>query len=196
MSATLKIAVDALATIVPQHHLHDRCRRGIPSSPPPIASSADGVSSQALGGRPARGALSLSNRFSSRSTGRIHTSIWKSASNRHRGGRTGLTVQARKDSQAPGDHLGPRISGDLHPELSYPYKKKNSFGSKSSETGWVGVNTNWWGEMNTCDTDEVYILLFGVGTGQEGVYSLQRLNEDGLPKDTVLAFAAQRDAER
>jgi len=91
--------------------------------------------------------------------------------------------------------------GDLtrqHSEFSFRFSQEHlAAESKATETGWYGVNTNWWGEMSTYDTaDEVYILLFGVGTGQEGVYSLQRLTADGLPMDTVLAFAAQRDAER
>jgi hypothetical protein len=65
------------------------------------------------------------------------------------------------------------------------------------EAGWYGVNTNWWDELKTYDNkDEVFILLFGIGTGQEGVYSLQRISEEGLPLDTVLAFATQRDADK
>jgi len=65
------------------------------------------------------------------------------------------------------------------------------------EDGWYGVNTRWWTDLhNYDDVKSVCVLLFGVGTGQEGVYSLQRWTDDGLPHDTVLAFASPRDAER
>ena len=93
----------------------------------------------------------------------------------------------------------PRDLTREHQELlfGYPTEPVASNPVSPSENGWFGVNTNWWGEMSTYgSSDTVYILLFGVGTGQEGVYSLQRLTADGLPMDTVLAFAAERDAIR
>lgn len=48
----------------------------------------------------------------------------------------------------------------------------------------------------------VSVLLFGAGTGQTGVYSLQQWTEEedgadgGLPHDTVLAFESPSDAEQ
>jgi len=62
---------------------------------------------------------------------------------------------------------------------------------------WRGMNTSWWSEISRYAAHEqVFVLLFGVGSGNEGVYSLQRWTEDGLPHDTVLAFASKQDAER
>mmetsp|Transcript_27819 Transcript_27819/g.66105 ORF Transcript_27819/g.66105 Transcript_27819/m.66105 type:complete len:424 (+) Transcript_27819:411-1682(+) len=45
---------------------------------------------------------------------------------------------------------------------------------------------------------EVFVILFGVGEeGHEGIYSLRAVNrDDGLPRDTIIAFEDQADAER
>jgi len=61
---------------------------------------------------------------------------------------------------------------------------------------WGGMDTLWWTELDVYKNAPcVYVLLFGVGTTQEGVYSLQRRTNEGLPEDTVLAFATKADAD-
>jgi len=116
-----------------------------------------------------------------------------------------VQTHARQDSQAPGDPCSGSREFDTSGEIARENRDENlahgqdAFVSDAEcwEAGWYGVNTNWWDELKTYDNkDEVFILLFGAGTGQEGVYSLQRISEEGLPLDTVLAFATQRDAEK
>mmetsp|Transcript_68668 Transcript_68668/g.217182 ORF Transcript_68668/g.217182 Transcript_68668/m.217182 type:complete len:345 (-) Transcript_68668:1991-3025(-) len=50
---------------------------------------------------------------------------------------------------------------------------------------------NWWDSLET-----VYVLLFGVGTETEGIYSLRSANDEGLPVDIILAFEDPDDAKR
>lgn len=44
--------------------------------------------------------------------------------------------------------------------------------------------------------DAVYILVFGAGTGSEGLYSLQERTKDDVPVDIILAFPTHEDAAR
>ena len=44
--------------------------------------------------------------------------------------------------------------------------------------------------------DAVYILVFGAGTGSEGLYSLQEHTKDDVPVDIILAFPTHEDAAR
>lgn len=48
------------------------------------------------------------------------------------------------------------------------------------------------------DLSQVYVILFGVGsTETEGIYSLRVMSRnDGLPQDTIIAFASKEDADR
>lgn len=44
---------------------------------------------------------------------------------------------------------------------------------------------------------QVYIILFGLGMEEEGIYSLRAIRrEDYLPQDTIIAFVESDDAER
>ena len=42
----------------------------------------------------------------------------------------------------------------------------------------------------------MYILVFGAGTGSEGLYSLQERTKDDVPVDIILAFPTHEDAAR
>jgi len=42
----------------------------------------------------------------------------------------------------------------------------------------------------------VYILVFGAGSGSEGVYSLQERTREDVPVDIILAFPTYEDASR
>ncbi|KAK3284782.1 hypothetical protein CYMTET_7585 [Cymbomonas tetramitiformis] len=65
------------------------------------------------------------------------------------------------------------------------------------DKGWGALSTDWWTDLSDfTDAPAVHVLLFGVGTSQEGVYSVQRKSECGMPDDTILAFAGKSDAER
>lgn len=65
------------------------------------------------------------------------------------------------------------------------------------DKGWGALSTDWWTDLSDfTDALAVHVLLFGVGTAQEGVYSVQRKSECGMPDDTILAFAGKSDAER
>jgi hypothetical protein len=46
------------------------------------------------------------------------------------------------------------------------------------------------------DDEAVYILVFGAGTGSEGLYSLQERTKDDIPVDIILAFTTNEDASR
>lgn len=46
------------------------------------------------------------------------------------------------------------------------------------------------------DHEPVYILVFGAGTGSEGLYSLQERTKEDVPVDIILAFPAEDDAAR
>ena len=46
------------------------------------------------------------------------------------------------------------------------------------------------------DHEPVYILVFGAGTGSEGLYSLQERTKEDVPVDISLAFPAEDDAAR
>lgn len=46
-------------------------------------------------------------------------------------------------------------------------------------------------------TDDIYVILFGVGESEmEGIYSLRATSPDGVPVDTVVAFADETGAQR
>lgn len=48
----------------------------------------------------------------------------------------------------------------------------------------------------SCPT-QVFVILFGVGErDQEGIYSLRALSQDGLPRETIIAFESEEDAQR
>jgi hypothetical protein len=46
------------------------------------------------------------------------------------------------------------------------------------------------------DHEPVYILVFGAGTGSEGLYSLQERTKEDVPVDIILGFPAEEDALR
>lgn len=46
------------------------------------------------------------------------------------------------------------------------------------------------------DCDSVFILVFGSGTGSEGLYSLQERTKEDVPVDIILAFPTEDDARR
>jgi hypothetical protein len=44
---------------------------------------------------------------------------------------------------------------------------------------------------------QVFVILFGVGDrDQEGIYSLRALSQEGLPRETIIAFESEEDAQR
>ena len=45
---------------------------------------------------------------------------------------------------------------------------------------------------------QVHVILFGVGSAEtEGIYSLRAMSrDDGVPKDTIIAFESEDDATR
>eukprot|EP00899_Mesostigma_viride_P025164 jgi/Mesvir1/5832/Mv00627-RA.1 len=51
--------------------------------------------------------------------------------------------------------------------------------------------SNWWRSI-----DHVCILLFNVGTANEGIYCVQTRNRYGLPVNVIQAFECREDAER
>jgi len=57
-----------------------------------------------------------------------------------------------------------------------------------------------WGSLEELSTvhngKHVYILVFGAGTGSEGVYSLQERTREDIPVDIILAFRSYEDASR
>lgn len=47
------------------------------------------------------------------------------------------------------------------------------------------------------EMEEIYVILFGVGDdGDEGIYSLKSMSQQGVAVDTVIAFENEVDAER
>lgn len=46
------------------------------------------------------------------------------------------------------------------------------------------------------DHEAVFVLVFGAGTGSEGLYSLQERTTEDVPVDIILAFPAEEDAAR
>lgn len=57
-----------------------------------------------------------------------------------------------------------------------------------------------WSNLQDLDTvpddTSVYILVFGHGTGSEGLYSLQERTKEDVPVDIILAFPSHEDAAR
>ena len=57
-----------------------------------------------------------------------------------------------------------------------------------------------WSNLQDLDTvpddKSVYILVFGHGTGSEGLYSLQERTKEDVPVDIILAFPSHEDAAR
>lgn len=72
-----------------------------------------------------------------------------------------------------------------------------------SDMGWKGASRSRsvsWGNLEDLsevpNERHVYILVFGAGTGNEGVYSLQERTREDVPVDIILAFPSYEDASR
>lgn len=108
---------------------------------------------------------------------------------------TSASAAFEEDSSAS-DREGTPSSSMRHPEVSLH--------AHMNTDGWSDGSTPlYWASLEQfMHLECVSVLLFGAGTGQTGVYSLQQWTEEedgadgGLPHDTVLAFESPSDAEQ
>ena len=81
----------------------------------------------------------------------------------------------------------------------YPFSLDEHSASNNSVGGPVARGVCWSNLQDLEDVPDhepVYILVFGAGTGSEGLYSLQERTKEDVPVDIILAFPAEDDAAR
>jgi hypothetical protein len=81
----------------------------------------------------------------------------------------------------------------------YPFSLDEHSTSNDSVGGSVARGVCWSNLQDLEDVPDhepVYILVFGAGTGSEGLYSLQERTKEDVPVDIILAFPAEDDAAR
>ena len=81
----------------------------------------------------------------------------------------------------------------------YPFSLDAHSASNNSVGGPVARGVCWSNLQDLEDVPDhepVYILVFGAGTGSEGLYSLQERTKEDVPVDIILAFPAEDDAAR
>jgi len=81
----------------------------------------------------------------------------------------------------------------------YPFSLDEHSASNNSVGGSVARGVCWSNLQDLEDVPDhepVYILVFGAGTGSEGLYSLQERTKEDVPVDIILAFPSEDDAAR
>jgi len=81
----------------------------------------------------------------------------------------------------------------------YPFSLDEHSASNNSVGGPVARGVCWSNLQDLEDVPDhepVYILVFGAGTGSEGLYSLQERTKEDVPVDIILAFPSEDDAAR
>lgn len=105
----------------------------------------------------------------------------------------GLSPQGEDASSSAAASAASRHVDSL--EFQYPYPIGDAANAVSPMARGV-----CWSNLQDLDTvpddNSVYILVFGAGTGSEGLYSLQERTKEDVPVDIILAFPSHEDAAR
>lgn len=109
-----------------------------------------------------------------------------------------LSRAARRAAAAAADRKrSPSLDGSAGSD-DYPFSlddhsaTNNSVGPMARGVCWSNLQDL----EDVPDHEPVYILVFGAGTGSEGLYSLQERTKEDVPVDIILGFPAEEDALR
>ena len=95
-------------------------------------------------------------------------------------------------------HFGGYSADDAAGADDYPFSlddaatANNSVGPAARGVCWSNLQDL----EDVPDHEAVFVLVFGAGTGSEGLYSLQERTKEDVPVDIILAFPAEEDAAR
>lgn len=129
---------------------------------------------------------------------------WSTANRRQRR-RFVISAAAESHNNDAEDELTPSTPAELHRRAAAAYQRSldevtNPEPSSMSNSVSPMARGVCWSNLQDLDTvpDDapVYILVFGAGTGSEGLYSLQERTKEDVPVDIILAFPSHEDAAR
>lgn len=138
--------------------------------------------------------LQFSKTPTPRTPGDLHR---RAAAARARAALDATAADRNKNKDGGGDSSSSSSSSQGDHEFPYPYAPTGAAAAAAISPMGKGV---CWSNLQDLDTvpDErsVYILVFGAGSGSEGLYSLQERTKEDVPVDIILAFPSQEDAAR